>query len=229
MKSRPSAANNMALVLSSRYTRSDALMSGVSLAVIGELLGHKQTRTTQRYAHLANHVVRQGLEIATERIVEAVTPVAALPPAPSGGCGDRREHARPLRRHTPAVSTASHAMAFSSATASAPANARRASGLDAEPRIGPGDARREPGEPLAAQGLDGGAVFPEDGGVHRPAPGHYLGVSLSMHHELRLRVRGVRPLTEDLAGAVRCTRRDEEWRPSRRVHRSARCDHRCSA
>jgi transposase len=61
---------------------SDALMSGVSLAVVGELLGHKQTRTTQRYAHLANHVVRQGLEIATEHIVEAVTPVAALPPAP---------------------------------------------------------------------------------------------------------------------------------------------------
>ena len=61
---------------------SDALMSGVSLAVVGELLGHKQTRTTQRYAHLANHVVRQGLEIATERIVEAVTPIAALPPAP---------------------------------------------------------------------------------------------------------------------------------------------------
>ena len=61
---------------------SDALMSGVPLAVVGELLGHKQARTTQRYAHLANHVVRQALEIATERIVEAVKPVAALAPAP---------------------------------------------------------------------------------------------------------------------------------------------------
>jgi integrase/transposase len=61
---------------------SDALMSGVPLAIVGELLGHKQARTTQRYAHLANHVVRQALEMATERIVDAVKPVAALPPAP---------------------------------------------------------------------------------------------------------------------------------------------------
>jgi len=55
-------------------------MSGVPLAVVGELLGHKTTRTTQRYAHLANHVVRQALEVATSRIVSAVTPVAALAP-----------------------------------------------------------------------------------------------------------------------------------------------------
>ena len=60
---------------------SDALMSGVPLAVVGELLGHKQARTTQRYAHLANNVVREGLEQATARIVEAVAPVAALSPA----------------------------------------------------------------------------------------------------------------------------------------------------
>ncbi len=61
---------------------SDALMSGVPLAVVGELLGHKQARTTQRYAHLANHVVRQALEVATERIVNAVKPSAALASAP---------------------------------------------------------------------------------------------------------------------------------------------------
>lgn len=62
---------------------SDALMSGVPLATVGKLLGHKQARTTERYAHLANDVVRQALEQATERIVEAVGPVvAALPPAP---------------------------------------------------------------------------------------------------------------------------------------------------
>ena len=61
---------------------SDALMSGVPLAVVGELLGHKQARTTQRYAHLANHVVRKALEQATDRIVDAVKPVAALGPAP---------------------------------------------------------------------------------------------------------------------------------------------------
>ena len=60
---------------------SDALMSGIPLAVVGELLGHKESRTTQRYAHLANHVVRQALEIATHRIVDAATPMAALTPA----------------------------------------------------------------------------------------------------------------------------------------------------
>jgi integrase len=58
---------------------SDALMSGVPLAVVGEFLGHKESRTTQRYAHLANHVVRQALEVATDRIVAASKPIAALP------------------------------------------------------------------------------------------------------------------------------------------------------
>lgn len=57
---------------------SDALMSGVPLAVVGEMLGHKELRTTKRYAHLANHVVRQALEVTTERIVEAVNPAPAL-------------------------------------------------------------------------------------------------------------------------------------------------------
>lgn len=57
---------------------SDALMSGIPLAVVGELLGHKEAKTTQRYAHLANHVVRQALEVATERIVGAIKPIAAL-------------------------------------------------------------------------------------------------------------------------------------------------------
>ena len=36
--------------------------------VVGELPGHKQARTTQRYAHLANHVVRQALEVATSLV-----------------------------------------------------------------------------------------------------------------------------------------------------------------
>jgi transposase len=61
---------------------SDALMSGVPLAVVGEMLGHKHARTTQRYAHLANHVVRQGLEVTTVAIVGASGPVAMLEPPP---------------------------------------------------------------------------------------------------------------------------------------------------
>jgi hypothetical protein len=85
---------------------SDALMSGVPLAVVGEFLGHKESRTTQRYAHLANHVVRQALEVATDRIVAASTPIAALRRPASSRCAtpsgrrSRRwwRHPRPLRR-----------------------------------------------------------------------------------------------------------------------------------
>ncbi len=69
---------------------SDALMCGVPLAVVGEMLGHKHARTTQRYAHLANHVVRQGLEAATARIVEATRPVAMLVPPPFERISDQK-------------------------------------------------------------------------------------------------------------------------------------------
>jgi integrase/transposase len=61
---------------------SDALMCGVPLAVVGAMLGHKHDRTTQRYAHLANDVVRGGLEAATDRIVGATRAVAVLEPPP---------------------------------------------------------------------------------------------------------------------------------------------------
>jgi hypothetical protein len=64
-------------------------MCGVPLAVVGEMLGHKHARTTQRYAHLANHVVRQGLEAATDRIVAATRPVPMLEPPPFERLTDR--------------------------------------------------------------------------------------------------------------------------------------------
>ena len=50
---------------------SDALMAGVPLAIVGEMLGHKNPTTTQRYAHLADGVVRDALELATRRIMDA--------------------------------------------------------------------------------------------------------------------------------------------------------------
>ena len=53
---------------------SDALMAGVPLAIVGEMLGHKQPNTTKRYAHLANNVVRDALVTATARIVSATQP-----------------------------------------------------------------------------------------------------------------------------------------------------------
>ena len=60
---------------------SDALMSGVPLAVVGELLGHRQPSTTKRYAHLASDVVRDALEQATRRIVNASVAAKAAPRA----------------------------------------------------------------------------------------------------------------------------------------------------
>ena len=69
---------------------SDALMCGVPLAVVGAMLGHKHDRTTQRYAHLANDVVRDGLEAATDRIIGATRGVAMLTPPPFERLTDRQ-------------------------------------------------------------------------------------------------------------------------------------------
>jgi integrase/transposase len=68
---------------------SDALMCGVPLAVVGAMLGHKHDRTTQRYAHLANDVVRDGLEAATDRIVGATRGALVLTPPPFERLTDR--------------------------------------------------------------------------------------------------------------------------------------------
>jgi integrase/transposase len=61
---------------------SDALMSGIPLAVVGEMLGHRQPQTTQRYAHLANSVVRQAVEITGLRISGAINTIPAIAEAP---------------------------------------------------------------------------------------------------------------------------------------------------
>jgi transposase len=61
---------------------SDALMGGVPLAIVGEMLGHRQPNTTKRYAHLANRVVREALEHTAGIIVAATNMPRALPVAP---------------------------------------------------------------------------------------------------------------------------------------------------
>jgi integrase/transposase len=61
---------------------SDALMGGVPLAIVGEMLGHRQPSTTKRYAHLANRVVREALEHTAGIITAATNLPPALPVAP---------------------------------------------------------------------------------------------------------------------------------------------------
>lgn len=51
---------------------------GLSLPIIGKLLGHSQAATTQRYAHLADDPVRRAVEAISSRVE------AAMSAAPSG-------------------------------------------------------------------------------------------------------------------------------------------------
>ena len=41
---------------------SDAIMSGVPLAVVGKILGHSKASTTQRYAHISDEALARGVE-----------------------------------------------------------------------------------------------------------------------------------------------------------------------
>jgi integrase len=58
---------------------------GLSLPIIGRLLGHTQPRTTQRYAHLATDVLRE----ASEKIGRVITG-AGKPGAPVAPLRERR-------------------------------------------------------------------------------------------------------------------------------------------
>ena len=49
-----------------------AIAGGVSLHITGKILGHKQARTTEIYAHLADDPLRQAVERTAERIVAAM-------------------------------------------------------------------------------------------------------------------------------------------------------------
>ena len=57
---------------------SAAVASGLSLPMIGALLGHTQPQTTQRYAHLAADPLRQAATITGARIAEAMTKTQSL-------------------------------------------------------------------------------------------------------------------------------------------------------
>jgi integrase len=50
---------------------SDAIMNGVPLEVVGKMLGHRNYHTTQRYAHIADNVLRDAVNLTSKTIVQA--------------------------------------------------------------------------------------------------------------------------------------------------------------
>jgi integrase len=68
-----------------RHTYASILASsGLSLPIIGQLLGHTQTQTTARYAHLLDDPLRKATETAGAIIAGADTEGAAVIPLPTG-------------------------------------------------------------------------------------------------------------------------------------------------
>ena len=46
-------------------------MNGVPLEVVGKMLGHRNYLTTQRYAHIADQVLREAVNLTSKTIVNA--------------------------------------------------------------------------------------------------------------------------------------------------------------
>ncbi len=56
-----------------RHTFASTLVSdGVSLEIIGKLIGHSNIRTTQRYSHLANSALRQATDMFSSKIMKKI-------------------------------------------------------------------------------------------------------------------------------------------------------------
>ena len=55
-----------------RHTHASHLVSsGLSLPIVGRLLGHTNPSTTQRYAHLADDPLRQAAEVMADKLQKA--------------------------------------------------------------------------------------------------------------------------------------------------------------
>jgi integrase len=66
---------------------SAAVWSGVNLPIVGGLLGHRQPRTTGRYAHLADSVLTQAADLVGQALAEAMSGkvIDLAQDAPAGG------------------------------------------------------------------------------------------------------------------------------------------------
>lgn len=49
-----------------------AVMNGMSLPMIGALLGHSQPRTTARYAHMASDPLREAAQLVGQQLLQSV-------------------------------------------------------------------------------------------------------------------------------------------------------------
>jgi integrase len=85
-----------------------AVQSGGSLFLVGKVLGHKQSRTTERYAHLSDEPLLATAELAAKRIALALDGPQTADRARSSALGSGITRARTGRRRrsaqrTPAV------------------------------------------------------------------------------------------------------------------------------
>ncbi|PZO47802.1 MAG: hypothetical protein DCF16_17230 [Alphaproteobacteria bacterium] len=119
-----------------------ALMSGVGLEVIGKLLGHSDIKTTRRYAHLADVVVRAAAENTADQIAELMKFGAPPPtPPPAAPVPPPAAPAAPPMRAAAAVLGARRAV-------SRPDGRRPAAAPSAQRSLGPGAAHGPAGGQL---------------------------------------------------------------------------------
>ncbi len=81
-----------------RHTAASIVVDGASLPIIGRILGHADTKTTQRYAHLSDAPVREAVEKLAERVDNAL---AGIDRTPSNASETSTSQLSPMTRPRP--------------------------------------------------------------------------------------------------------------------------------